>query len=118
MKLKELENSGVGVCLYGNLFTESTMYADNFALTVSQLQRMLDIVFAYFRKWRYNLNADKSVILVFGARLSSPSCWSLGSDPVAIACVPAFSSGSTDGSAKVTSGVLFQDLLTISQLVE
>ena len=45
------------------------MYADDLALVAGspeELQAMLDIVHNYAQKWRYNLNADKSVVMVFG----------------------------------------------------
>ena len=43
------------------------MYADDFALIASsqaELQAMLDIVAAYATKWRYQLNPEKSVVMV------------------------------------------------------
>ena len=43
------------------------MYADDLALVAGspeELQAMLDIVHNYAQKWRYNLNADKSVLMV------------------------------------------------------
>ena len=45
------------------------LYTDNLALVAGspeELQAMLDIVHNYAQKWRYNLNADKSVVMVFG----------------------------------------------------
>ena len=45
------------------------MYANDLALVAGspeELQAMLDIVHDYAQKWRYNLNADKSVVMVLG----------------------------------------------------
>ena len=45
------------------------MYADDLALVAGspeELQAMLNIVHNYAPKWRYNLNVDKSVVMVFG----------------------------------------------------
>ena len=45
------------------------MYADDLALVASspeELQAMLDIVTTYADKWQYQLNADKSSVIVLG----------------------------------------------------
>ena len=49
------------------------MFADDLALVSESptvLQSMLDIVSSYAKKWRYNFNASKSWILVFGESTS------------------------------------------------
>ena len=65
------------------------MYADDLALVAGspeELQAMLDIVHNYAQKWRYNLNAGKSVVMVLGEtsrtrRLArSARKWTLGSE--------------------------------------
>ena len=45
------------------------MYADDLALVADNpetLQLMLNMVSRYANRWRYTLNADKSVVMVFG----------------------------------------------------
>ena len=45
------------------------MYTDDLALVAGspeELQVVLDIVHNYTQKWRYNLNADKSLVMVLG----------------------------------------------------
>ena len=65
------------------------MYADDLALVAGspeELQAMLDIVPNYAQKWRNNLNADKSVVIVLGEtsciRKSALSArkWTLGDE--------------------------------------
>ena len=49
------------------------MYTDDLALIAEspqELQAMLNIVHSYAGKWRYNLNACKSFIMVFAWRVS------------------------------------------------
>ena len=67
------------------------MYADDLALvadSASTLQSLLDIVSEYAAKWRYQLNASKSGIMVFGESPNSRALyrrcrsWSLCSSPV------------------------------------
>ena len=56
-----------------NIYRGAPMYADDLALvagSAEELQAMLDLVHNYAQKWRYNLNADKSVAMV----LSETSC--------------------------------------------
>ena len=66
--LDTLAASGLGVSVAG-LYCGAPMYADDLALVSSRpadLQAMLDIVHVYSRKWRYQLNETKSVVMVFG----------------------------------------------------
>ena len=67
------------------------MYADDFALMAGspeELQAMLNIVHNYAQKWRYNLNADKSVVMVFGETsctrklARSARKWTLGDEVI------------------------------------
>ena len=60
-----LTASGLGVIVSG-LYCGAPMYADDLALVASRPQAMLDIVHDYARKWRYQLNETKSVVMVFG----------------------------------------------------
>ena len=66
--LDTLAASGLGVHVAG-LYCVAPMYADDLALVASlpaDLQAMLNIVHTYSRKWRYQLNKSKSVVMVFG----------------------------------------------------
>ena len=66
--LDTLAASGLGVYVAG-LYCGAPMYADDLALVASSsadLQAMLNIVHTYSRKWRYQLNETKSVVMVFG----------------------------------------------------
>ena len=63
-----LADSGLGVHVSG-FYCGAPMYADDLALVASvpaDLQAMLSIVHSYARKWRYQLNESKSVVMVFG----------------------------------------------------
>ena len=63
-----LSMSGYGVRV-NSLYIGAPMYADDLALVAEspqELQAMLNIVHSYAGKWRYNLNANKSFIMVFG----------------------------------------------------
>lgn len=85
-----LTQSGHGVVISG-LYSGAPMYADDLALIASsqaELQAMLDIVAAYATKWRYQLNPEKSVVMVYGetsrsrasARVSRK--WTLGATEI------------------------------------
>ena len=66
--LVTLQNSGHGAYI-DSIFCGAPMYADDLALicdSPSDLQAMLDIVSSYALFWRYQINADKSCIMVFG----------------------------------------------------
>ena len=67
------------------------MYADDLALVASspeELQAMLDLVATYADKWQYQLNADKSSVMVLGesakTRLSACSSrkWYIGQEEI------------------------------------
>ena len=52
-----------------DVYRGSPMYADDLALVAcspEELQAMLDIVVTYADKWQYQLNADKSSVMVLG----------------------------------------------------
>ena len=64
--LDTLTQSGHGAVING-LYSGAHMYADDLALIASsqaELQAMLGIVAAYATKWRYQLNPEKSVVMV------------------------------------------------------
>ena len=84
--LKELAVSGYGVSV-DDLFTGAPMYADDLALISSSsadLQNLLEIVFHYSRRWKYQLNVSKTKILVFGSRIPPAPQWSLGDGLVTV----------------------------------
>ena len=85
-----LSISGLGVRA-NSIYIGAPMYADDLALIAEspqELQAMLNIVHSYAGKWRYNLNACKSFIMVFGesprSRTQARSLreWHLGSEKV------------------------------------
>ena len=63
-----LSTSGLGVRV-NSIYIGAPMYADDLALIAEcpqEFQAMLNIVHSHAGKWRYNLNASKSFIMVFG----------------------------------------------------
>ena len=58
------------------------MYADDIVLMAEnryQLQEMLDVVAAYAKKWRFELNPKKSEVVVFGLKRAPRGIkWKLG----------------------------------------
>ena len=66
--LKELENSNL-CCVLGNINTTPLGYADDIAsATLSKLamDQVLNIAHLHSLKWRYNFNAKKCAIVVYG----------------------------------------------------
>ncbi len=85
-----LTSSGLGVKIGGS-YCGAPMYANDIALiaeSAEELQSMLDIVENYARKWRYQLNSEKSVVMVFGESARSRSvarchrAWYLGGSQI------------------------------------
>ena len=85
-----LSTSGYGVRV-NSIYIGAPMYADDLALVAEspqELQAMLNIMHSYTGKWRYNLNANKSFIMVFGesprSRTQARSLreWHLGNEKV------------------------------------
>jgi hypothetical protein len=63
-------NRGVAIEEGGQKLS-ALLYADDIVLVAANkqdLQRMLDIVARYAKKWRFELNAKKSQVVVFGMR--------------------------------------------------
>ena len=82
--------SGLGVSISG-LYCGAPMYADDLVLVAStpkELQAMLDVVERYASRWRYSLNADKSVVMVLGESSRTRSLarstrkWTLGAESI------------------------------------
>ena len=66
---EELRSDGVGVRIFGNL-VPLLFFADDIVLlsaSPQQMLAMLDIVSAYARKWRFEVNHSKCGLLVYGA---------------------------------------------------
>lgn len=85
-----LESKRVGAFIGGKYYG-CPMQADDVALlslTKTELDDMMDLCYRYSCMWRYTLNPEKSVVLVFGEspslhkRLSAKRQWKLGNDPV------------------------------------
>ena len=70
--VKELNalNRGVEIAEGGKKLS-ALLYADDIVLLAENkrdLQRMLDVVAGYAKKWRFELNPKKSQVVVFGMR--------------------------------------------------
>ena len=64
----ELEKAELGATIH-TFYMGTPMQADDvalLALSVNDMQKMLNICFKYSSRWRYGLNPRKSVVLVFG----------------------------------------------------
>jgi hypothetical protein len=70
--VEELNALNRGVAIEeGGQKLSALLYADDIVLVAANkqdLQRMLDIVASYAKKWRFELNAKKSQVVVFGMR--------------------------------------------------
>ena len=61
----------VGGVKYGEMVVSLLLFADDFVLIAEDqrmLQRMLDVVYQYSKKYRFRFNKDKSNVMVFGRR--------------------------------------------------
>jgi len=69
--IDELKQAQLGVEISPEVLIDCLLYADDIVLITDskeKLQRMLDIVTEYARKWRFELNPKKSEVVVFGMR--------------------------------------------------
>ena len=89
-ELLDLTTSGLGVTIV-TMYCGTPMYVDGLPLVADspeELRAMLNIMHTYAGEWPYNLNADKSFVLVFGesphSRIQARSSrkWYLGSEVV------------------------------------
>jgi hypothetical protein len=67
----ELNKSGLGVEISEGKLLSALLYADDIVLISEnkwKLQKMLDIVYEYSKKWKFELNPKKSEVVVFGLR--------------------------------------------------
>lgn len=71
--IKELREAGLGAFI-GAIYCGVFLQADDIALlalTPKELQLMIDTCVKYFKMWRSLLNADKSLVVVFGESLQA-----------------------------------------------
>ena len=84
--VKELNSLNKGVAITQHKKLSSLLYADDIVLLSENrydLQEMLDVVTAYARKWRFELNAKKSEVVVFGERYPPRNVtWNLGGSTI------------------------------------
>ena len=86
--IKELKDSGLGLCLYENNLASPTVADDMCLVTLSKgaLDQMMNICFRYSCKWRYEYNARKCAVIVFNDTYRHVHVdkrqWMLGRDPV------------------------------------
>ena len=67
--IDELNRANLGVEITPGYILACLLYADDIVLLANDrknLQKMLDIVAEYARKWRFELNPKKSEVVVFG----------------------------------------------------
>ena len=78
-------NRGVEIA-EGEKKLSALLYADDIVLLAENkrdLQRMLDVVAGYAKKWRFELNPKKSQVVVFGMRQPPrPVKWWLGESEI------------------------------------
>ena len=60
----------MGCYLYGN-YVGCPCYADDLAIYPETLQKMINIVDNYARKWRYSFNCSKSVVVAIGRKFGN-----------------------------------------------
>jgi hypothetical protein len=69
--VREINESGLGVEITQEKLLSCLLYADDIVLITDnkhKLQKMLDIVTSYSKKWKFELNPKKSEVVVFGMR--------------------------------------------------
>ena len=69
--VKELKKLKLGIPINSEHNISALLYADDIALLARNkydLQKMLDVVTNYARKWRFELNAKKSEVVIFGCK--------------------------------------------------
>jgi hypothetical protein len=78
--LKDVEEAEIGIDLSGDGRLGGLFFADDFvgvSESKDQLQKFIDVVHAYCRKWRLKANVSKSAVMVF-ARESVDGAWKWG----------------------------------------
>jgi hypothetical protein len=125
---KELKKNGFGIQLEEGDDDKLglLMYADDIVLIANdkeELQRMIDLVADYSRLWRFELNREKTQVVVFGRNKVVPGekFWlkhTVGSD---VSSPSSFSSASVsslfcgDAQSRVAVSVSFSELKVVSQ---
>jgi hypothetical protein len=82
--INELQESGLGCCIY-NFHASSPTVADDMVLlsySVSGLQKMIDLCNNYSRKWRFLYNASKCSVITFNATSLNNNMLKLGNELV------------------------------------
>ena len=84
--VRELNKLNKGVEIEEGQRINSLLYADDIVLMAEnryQLQEMLDVVAAYAKKWRFELNPKKSEVVVFGLKRAPRNIgWKLGENDI------------------------------------
>ena len=83
--VRELRKINKGVEIEEGQTINSLLYADDIVLMAEnryQLQEMLDVVAAYAKKWRFELNPRKSEVVVFGSKRAPRNIWHLGESTI------------------------------------
>ena len=67
----------MGGARYGKLVVSLLLFADDIVLVAENakmLQKMLDVVYAYSREYRFTFNIDKSNVMIFGRKGKHKFC--------------------------------------------
>ena len=85
--LNEVEKSGSGISISEDCKVGGLMFADDFvglAGDKDDLQKLIDVVYAFCKKWRLRANINKSAVMVFSKNIASTSGrWSWGDNEIA-----------------------------------
>ena len=82
--LSELKSNKLG-CSINNIPVNSPSYADDIALVALHkpiLQRMLNIAYRFSQRWRFEFNATKSELLIFGTDMCPNLALTFGTEHV------------------------------------
>lgn len=85
--LKMLQSCGKG-CRIDEITVCAPAFADDIAISAlykPSLQKMFDMAYQYSRKWRFNFNASKTVVVVFGKDTSPTIPLTIGDKAVKVA---------------------------------
>ena len=85
--IKEIEQSGLGLCIYGTCFASPTVADDMCLVSYSKtaMDKMMNICFQYSCRWRFDYNARKCAVVVFNEGRKDVNCrrkWCLGPEEV------------------------------------
>ena len=84
--VKELNELDIGIQVEGGKKVCALLYADDIVMMTEnrvELQKMLDVVAKYAKKWRFELNPKKSEVVVFGHKPAPRNIvWKLGDSKI------------------------------------